>query len=224
MQSPQTGQSTVRLTVLGTVESASILYRNVLQPARTDVLCAWANQAVVFVLLQHVSRPAGDAAAGEDRREQVSRYSQRVISGRRVEVHVRVQMLLAHHYFFHLHGHLVPLLLSDPLAQLPGHFAEVSRSRIFGVIHAMTETHDLLLLSKRLLQPRLDILDAADLEKILDHAFVSPAVQRAFERANSGDDSRIAIRQRRSGYSSRKRRGVQFVIRVESEGYIHPAS
>ena len=53
-------------------------------------------------------------------------------------------MLLAHHHLFHLHRYLVPPSLARALAQLPRHLAEVSRSRVLGVIDPMTEAHDLL--------------------------------------------------------------------------------
>ena len=49
--------------------SAAFFNRNVLQPPRADVLGARSDQAVVLVLLQHVSGPARDTAAGEDRCE-----------------------------------------------------------------------------------------------------------------------------------------------------------
>ena len=74
----------------------SLLERHVaLRVRRPDVLGARADQAVVRVLLEDVRRPAGDAADGEDRREQIDRDAERVVRRRRVEVDVRVQLLLA---------------------------------------------------------------------------------------------------------------------------------
>src|SRR5262245_6078182 len=59
-----------------------------LRIGRTDVFGARADQAVVRVLLEHVCGPAGDPADGKDRREQLDVDPERVVGGRRVEVHV----------------------------------------------------------------------------------------------------------------------------------------
>src|SRR6266705_81482 len=83
----------------------SFFNRNVFQPARSDVFSSRPNQPVVPELLQNVSGPAGDAAAREYRCEQICWDSERVISRSRIEVDIRVQMLVAHHDLFHLPGH-----------------------------------------------------------------------------------------------------------------------
>ena len=54
-----------------------------LRVRRADVLGARADQPVVRVLLQDVRRPAGHAAHGKHRREQLRRNAERVIRGRR---------------------------------------------------------------------------------------------------------------------------------------------
>src|SRR5437867_2524658 len=60
-------------------ESASIERKIRLRVCRTDVLRARADQAVVRVLLQHVRRPAGDAAHGKHGGEQLRWDAERVI-------------------------------------------------------------------------------------------------------------------------------------------------
>src|SRR6267142_403055 len=156
----------------------SFFNRNVFQPARSDVFSSRPNQPVVPELLQNVSGPAGDAAAREDRCEQICWDSERVISRSRIEVDVRVQMLFAHDDLFHLPGHLVPLGFAGTLTELARHLGEVDRSRINSPINPMTEAHYLLLVCECVFDPRLDRFDAADLEQVFDHALVGAAVKR----------------------------------------------
>ena len=125
--------------------SASI-ERNVgLRVGRADVFGARTDQPVVRVLLEHVRRPAGDAADGEHRREQIRRNAERVVRGRRVEIDVGVQLLLA------------PSPASRSAAKsgttrgcrtsVPSssrHLPQMRRARIFGAVHAMAEARDLL--------------------------------------------------------------------------------
>src|SRR5215211_3847891 len=59
-----------------------------LRVLRPDVFRARPDQTIVGVLLEHMRRPAGDAADGEERREQVDRYPERVVRCRRVEIDV----------------------------------------------------------------------------------------------------------------------------------------
>ena len=55
-----------------------------------DIVRARADEAIVVVLLNYVGCPAGDAADGEDRREEVNVDAQRGVSGGGVEVNVGV--------------------------------------------------------------------------------------------------------------------------------------
>src|ERR1017187_2889934 len=81
------------------------------------VFGARTDQTVVAVLLQHVRSPAGHAADGENRRVEIDRNAQRIICGRRVEVHVRVQLLDFPHRLFHPLGQPVQLLVAGALAE-----------------------------------------------------------------------------------------------------------
>ena len=88
---------------------ASLFERHVaLRILRADVVGARADQAVVRVLLEHVRRPARDAADREDRREQIDRDAERVVGRRRIEVDVRVQLLLGLHQRLDALRHLEP--------------------------------------------------------------------------------------------------------------------
>src|SRR3954463_9205018 len=66
----------------------------VLPPLRADVVSGRPNDLVVRMLLEHVRRLADDAAALEERREQVVGDVQVAVDGARVEVHVRPETLL----------------------------------------------------------------------------------------------------------------------------------
>src|SRR5262249_61160540 len=73
---------------------------------RSGVFGTWPDEAVVAVLLEHVRRPTRDSADREDGREQNDVDAERGIRRRRVEVDVRVQLLLILHDGF---GCLCPL-------------------------------------------------------------------------------------------------------------------
>src|SRR3977135_3665916 len=73
-----------------------------------DVLGARTNEAVVRVLLEHVGGPARHPAGGKDRGEELDGDVERVVGRRRVEVDVRVQLLLRHHQRLDPLRHLEP--------------------------------------------------------------------------------------------------------------------
>src|SRR5260221_6778568 len=83
------------VTVGDGLPSSLIERQKRLRIRRPDVVGPRTNEPVVRVLLEAVRGPAGDAADGEDRREEIDRDAERVVRGRRVEVHVRVKLFLA---------------------------------------------------------------------------------------------------------------------------------
>src|SRR5262249_34057568 len=86
-----------RLSVIGYRPSARVERQERLRIRRADIVRTRTNQPVVRVLLQAVRGPPRDAADGEDRREQIDRDAERVVRGRRVEVDVRIELLLPCH-------------------------------------------------------------------------------------------------------------------------------
>ena len=112
---------------------------------RADVVGARTDQPVVRVLLEHVRRPARDAADRENRREQIDRDAERVVRRRRVEVDVRVQLLLGLDQRLDALRHLEPPGVAGALAELLRHLAQVRRPRILGVVDAVAEAGNLLL-------------------------------------------------------------------------------
>src|SRR6476620_6147336 len=113
--------------------------QNLLRIGRPDVVSPGPDEPVVLVLLQAVRGPARDAAHGEDRRIQIDRDPEGVIRGRRIEIHVRVELLLAGDELFNPFGHLEPAAIAGPLAELLRHAAQMRRARIFGAIHPVPE-------------------------------------------------------------------------------------
>src|SRR5579883_965042 len=98
------------------------------------------------------------------------------------------------------------------------------RARVFGVIDTMAETGNLLLLR----QQTADIINRVsalliDGEEHAHDSFVSAAMQRAFERANSSGNGGMHVRKRRGDDASGKGGGVQFVIGVQDQGYVKGA-
>src|SRR5262245_30640291 len=104
--------------------------------AGTDVLRAWADQTVVVVLLDDVRAPAGDAARGDHRGEEVDRDAERVEERRGIEIDVRDEALGFADPLVQLHGHLVPLELARLAAGLLRHAPEDRRAGIAGLVHA----------------------------------------------------------------------------------------
>ena len=95
---------------------AAALDRLVHEADRARVAAARPVDAVVLVLLEDVRAPARDAAHGEHRREEVHRDLHAVVDGRRVEVDVRQQPLLALHHVVDARAHLVQLGAARPRA------------------------------------------------------------------------------------------------------------
>src|SRR5260221_2870391 len=84
-----------------------------------------SDQPVVRVLLEHVRGPARDAADREDRREQIDGDAQRVVRRRRVEVEVRVQVLLRIYESLDVLRHLEPLGIDRAPAQIAPHLTQL---------------------------------------------------------------------------------------------------
>src|ERR1700679_3792190 len=97
----------------------------------SEVVGAGADEAIVVVLLDDVGGPAGDAADGEDGSEEIDVDAEGGVGGGGVEVDVGVELLLLLDVELDLAGHVEPLGAAGGLAELFGHAAEVSGSRIF---------------------------------------------------------------------------------------------
>ena len=170
-----------------------------------------------------VRRPTGNTADGENWREQVDRNAERVVRGRRVEIDVRVQLLLALDESLDPLRHLEPDRLSRPLPEIARHLSEVGRARILGVIHAMAETGDLLLAREFGSDQFLGLLGGTVLPDFQQHSHdvgVRSAVQRSFERADRADDRRVQVAQRRGNHPGSERRRIQLVVGVKDQRYV----
>ena len=97
----------------------------------------------------------------------------------------------------------------------------MGRPRILGVVDAVAEAHDPLLLGERVLDPRLRPVDVPDLQEHPHDADVRAAVQRPLERADARDDARVHVGEGRHRDPGRERRGVQLVVGVEDQRGVH---
>src|SRR5262249_14525353 len=131
--------------------------------AGADILGARPDQTVVVVLLDDVRAPAGNAARGDDGREEVDRDAERVEERRRVEVDVGNETLGPADPLVQLHGHLVPFELPRLAARLLRHAPEDRRPRIAGFVDAVPHAHEAPLLGQGFLGEGIDVGDLADL-------------------------------------------------------------
>ena len=185
-----------------------------------SVVGARADQAVVGVLLEDVRRPARHAADREDRRVEVDGNPERVVHRRRVEVDVRVQLLLALHQRLDALRHVPPGRMPGAAAEVLRHLPQVRGARVFGLVDAMAEARDLLLARELALHEVVDAVAAgvlAEIEQHLHHLGVGAAVQRALQRADGRDDRRVDVGERGGGHARREGRRVQLVIGVQRE-------
>src|SRR5262245_61685006 len=84
----------LRIRCGSTTPSARFEGHETLRIRRPDVLGARPDQPVVRVLFEHVGGPPRYAADRENRREEINRNAEDVIGRRRIEVHVRIELLL----------------------------------------------------------------------------------------------------------------------------------
>ena len=179
------------------------------------------------VLLEHVRGPARDAADGEDRREEIDRDAERVIGGRRVEIDVRIQLLLGLDQRLDPLRHLEPLRLAGALPEIARHLPQVRRARILGVVHAVAEAGDLLLARQLGADDLFGLLERrvrADLEQQPHDVGVGAAVQRPLQRRRSpADDGRVDVGERRGRDARGERRRVQLVVGVEDQRHVERA-
>src|SRR5215471_14176615 len=159
-------------------------YWHPLAASGADIFSARPYQAVIGKLLEDMCGPARNPAAGKNRSKQIRWYAERVVGRGRIEIYIRVQVLVAHHYFFHLSRHLVPERIAYPITEQPGHIAQMGGSRVFGAVDAMTEAHYLGFPGELVFEPWLDVVYGTDFQQVLDYSFVGAAMQGPLESAD----------------------------------------
>jgi hypothetical protein len=97
----------------------------------------------------------------------------------------------------------------------------VAGAGVFGAVDAVAEAHDALVVGKLLPDVRVGAGRIADLGGHLLDRLGGAAVQRAFERADGGDDGGVHVRERGGGDAGRKGRGVGAMLSVEQEVEVH---
>ncbi len=146
------------------------------------------------------------------------------VGGGGVEVDVGVELLLLLHEELDLAGHIEPLGVAGGFAELFGHAAQVRGAGVFGVVDAVAEAGDLLLLGEHL----ADVLDGilAGLVDGVEEAhggLVGSAVQRAFEGADGSGDGGVDVGKGGGDDARGEGAGVELVVGVEDEGDVEGA-
>lgn len=117
-----------------------------------------ADQTVVGELLKHVRRPAADSRDHEDRRVEVDRDAENVVSVGGGEIDVGIDSLLGLHHVLKDVGDLAPLALALFSRQFLGNLGQIDRARIALLVLAVAEAHDFLLGGERVANPSLCVL------------------------------------------------------------------
>ena len=187
-----------------------------------DVVGARADQPVVRVLLQHVRRPARDAADGEDRREQIDRRCR----ARGTSTPNRSRRS-AFSFFSALTSASIRCDISNQIgwpARWPRslrHLPQVRRARILGVVDAVAEAGNLLLARELRADrpPRPSRAGASapiSSSSRMTSAFAPPC-SGPLSAPIAADDRRVDVGERRRGDARGERRRVQLVVGVQDQ-------
>ena len=153
----------------------------------------WANQAVVTILLENVRGPAGHAAHREDRGEEVDGNAERIVGGRRIEVHVGVEALDPLDGLLHALGQTVEFFVACPPAEFFREDAQVGGARVFGPVDAMAEAGNLHLPRQRAGNAIHGLVLIAQFEQPLDDVLIGAAVERTLQCADAAGDGGVNI-------------------------------
>src|SRR5690606_25511714 len=187
----------------------------------TDVIRARADNAVVGALFHHVRRPASQARAHENRREQFGRNAH-VVIGRRVEkVGVTEQFLLAPHHRFATHGNVVQVGVAVGFGQFFAPLFDHGVTRIRLRVDGVTEAHDFLFTRQHAQQAFFGVFRIVHAFNQSHRCFVSAAVQRATQRADGTGDGGVHIAQGGGTHAGGEGGGVEFVFGVQNQGSLH---
>src|ERR1043166_1622058 len=86
--------------------------------AWANIFSTRTNEFVVGILFEDVTGPTADSTNGKDWRVEIEGNSHHVIRRGGVEIDVWIKALLAHHHFFNLARHLIPLRITGSFANL----------------------------------------------------------------------------------------------------------
>src|SRR5215216_4833182 len=161
----------------------------------THVLRIGADQAVVGVLLADVGGPAGHAGGGEQGGVEVGGELEGRVDAGRVEVDVGVEGLLLHDRLLDPDRGVVPAGVAELPAQALGDLAQHGGPRVPGLVDAVAEAHDLLLVGQAGPDPVGGPVGRADVLQHLPDALDGPAVQRALEGGHGGGGRGVHVGQ-----------------------------
>ena len=163
--------------------------------------------------------PAGHAADGEDRHEQIALDAEQVVDDAGIEIDVDVDAVarVRRHRRHHRLQNLEPARLAHFLRQPLDAGAHVARARILGAIDAMAEAGD----RRAGLALFLHIVGGAggiaDFLRHPHHVLGGAAMRRARQRGDRRRDRGMQIGLGADHHAGRERRGVGAVLGVQDE-------
>lgn len=104
-----------------------------------------------------------------------------------------------------------------------GHALEVRGARVEHFVHAVTDAHDLALLSQAVGHVGIDLIERTDLLEHLDDPLVGPAMERALEGADGCGDRRIHVTERGDGDPGAEGGGVHAMVGMQHVAHINGA-
>ena len=137
-----------------------------------DVIGRRSDQPKVAILFEHVSRPARDAARGEDRGEEVFRHAEERVHGTGIEVDVGVESFLPVDDLLDPAQQVEVVKVAFRFSESAGPLPQDRRPRVFDLVHAMTESHDAFVLRQLGVNDLLGPVGLPYLVQEFDHAFV----------------------------------------------------
>ena len=170
-----------------------------------------------------MGRPAAGAGNGENRGEQIGRNAKAVVHRRAVEIDVRVQVLLGEHDLGDPLRHLNPLRVTQLGGQNLSHALEVRGARVEHFVHAVTDAHDLALLSQAVGHIGIDLIERTNLLEHFDDPLVGAAMKRALEGADGCGDRRVHVAERGDSNPSAEGGGVHAMVGMQHVAHINGA-
>ena len=152
--------------------------------------------------------------------KKIGRQAKAVVHRRGIKIHIGLQFFLRPHDVGDPLAHLNPLRFSQLSRQLFRHPLQVRGPRIQHLINAMSNSHNLLLLTHLLLHPGIHFLQRSNLLKHVDHTLIRPSVQRTLQCPDGCANRGINIGQCRGTHPCRKGGGIHPVIRMQNKRHV----
>ena len=137
------------------------------------------------------------------------------------EIGVTEQLLLAPHNGFAALGYRVQHSIPHFVRQLFGPLLDNGVARVGILVDRVTEAHDLFFTLQHAQQACFGFVRGLELLDQRHGGFVGTAVQRASQGADGAGYTAVDVGQRGGAHTSRKGRGIEFVLGVEDQRHVH---